>query len=872
MSLPIIRRKIRSGFIRLGLARAAAERAIRSQAETAVSDLLSLRTRYAPPTHPRPTWDRMPVPPDPAFPVEIQWNIDGYNQTIKEVSALPWPPRQNAPERRVVMLAVSNLRIDPRIERESRALAGRGYEVVVVAPDISTPPLIGGTPIDWGPNVTFDILPANEANFVGWSPYFYSKAMIEAAVGHRPFAIHGNDLWTCLIALEVARRSGGMAVADFHEWTSENVSWDVRTKSWRRHDDALACAFREMEVLTMRRAAATITVNETIARALEDMAGLERGGVDIIRNIPKLDAVPTREYRPIKEELGLPSDAFVVIYQGGTGPSRLLEPIIEALVYAPSAYLVIRGPSLDMFGDHYRRTASRAGVQDRVILQGPVPSRDVVAAAKGADLGIWSLPDISKNFRFALPNKVFEYLAAGVPLAVANYPEPAAIVERNQCGVTFDPYSPRSIADAILRMQSDPDFHQRCAENTAKALKSLDADAEWERYADLFDRLWAKMTKGESEKARPLRVLHAPCNVGNQPWTLSRAERALGLRSELVVNYSTKFAYPADRVLGTIGGRVLNYQSARRAAAAASPYDYDVFHYYFGRSLSVWDDIPDLDNEPFADLRTARALGKPVFMTLQGCDARLATESNRRNAFTPCAMGKCIAYETCVSQLDTQRRALINDILPLCDRVFFLNPELGHFVPNGTFLPYANVDIRAITPRGKRAATGKPRIVHAPSDPAIKGTHAIVAALESLADRYDFELVLVQNKTHEEAMAIYASADLAIDQLYAGWYGGFAVELMALGVPVVSYLRQEDFVHVPDALRTDLPILNMRPDSLVDDLESALQKQGQWPALGADSRAYVEKWHDPHKIAKWLAWIYKNPAATGHFDPIAEFH
>src|SRR5262249_28535043 len=151
---------------------------------------------------------------------------------------------------------------------------------------------------------------------------------------------------------------------------------------------------------------------------------------------------------------------------------------------------------------------------------------------------------------------------------------------------------------------------------------------------------------------------------------------------------------------------------------------------------------------------------------------RLAEDGNRRNEWTMCRNGRCSAYGTCVSTLDARRRHLVDHVLPLFDRVFYLNPELGHVVPEGQFLPYANVEIDKFTPEYP-SARGTTRIVHAPSDASIKGTALILEALERLKARFDFELILVEKKTHEEAMAIYRSADLAIDQVFAGWYGGF---------------------------------------------------------------------------------------------------
>jgi hypothetical protein len=352
-----------------------------------------------------------------------------------------------------------------------------------------------------------------------------------------------------------------------------------------------------------------------------------------------------------------------------------------------------------------------------------------------------------------------------------------------------------------------------------------------------------------------MRVLHAPVNVGNQPWVLSRHERALGIKSDLVLNYNTWINYNADRVLGTYANRTWSEVLKRLPFGLLAPFRYDVLHFYFGRSLLYWDDMGRFNRMPYFDIKLAKAMGKKVFMTLQGCDVRLAGDSNTRNRHTPCAPECCAAFETCVSTYDAQRRKLITDILPLCDRVFYLNPELGHFVPNGQFMPYASVDIEAaevIPPTGK----GRPIVVHAPSDPKVKGTERILVALEKLRDKYDFELVLVQGKTHAEAMEIYRKADLAIDQILYGWYGGFAVEIMAMGKPVACSIRQEDLDFIPKEMRAELPLLEVYPDTLESDFNKIFAMKDDWGEIGSRSRGYVLKWHNPLNIAKKLLSYY----------------
>jgi hypothetical protein len=365
-----------------------------------------------------------------------------------------------------------------------------------------------------------------------------------------------------------------------------------------------------------------------------------------------------------------------------------------------------------------------------------------------------------------------------------------------------------------------------------------------------------------------MRVLHAPVNVGNQPWVLSRAERRLGVASELTTRGQTWLRYPADRVLAAEGAGLAETAIRSVAYGLTGQWRYDVLHFYFGQTFLA-PGFPlsrnaTLDNIfgrlATLDLSVARLLGRKLFMTLQGCDVRLAQEGNVRNEWTMCAPGHCEMYDRCVTSLDRRRRYLIDKILPMFDRVFYLNPELGHVVPAGTFLPYANVEIDkfVLSPPSDQ---GKPRIVHAPTAGGIKGTPLILDALSRLQSSYDFDLILVENKTHEEALQLYQSADLAIDQVLAGWYGGFAVEMMAMGKPVACYLRDKDMPFVPPAMREQIPVFNISPARLAEDLARILDRRQEWKAQGIQSRIYVEKWHNPDIIARAMLAAYASPSS-----------
>jgi glycosyltransferase involved in cell wall biosynthesis len=355
-----------------------------------------------------------------------------------------------------------------------------------------------------------------------------------------------------------------------------------------------------------------------------------------------------------------------------------------------------------------------------------------------------------------------------------------------------------------------------------------------------------------------LRVLHGPVNVGNQPWVLSRHERTLGVDSDLVVNFNTWLDYRVDRCLGEVGIRTPRTVLRRLSFGLSAPFRYDVIHCYFGLSFLSWHDFGSPNRIWFADVKLARVLGRKLFMTLQGCDVRISAESSTHNEFTPCHEGQCQAVATCRSVLDERRRHLVNHVLPYFDRVLVLNPELVSYVPRAQFVPYSSVDIDAFTPSWP-GIRGPITIVHAPTDPGIKGSKLIIEAVERLKKRHPIEFILVQGLRHAEALEFYRKADLVIDQVLAGWYGGLAVEAMAMGKPVACYIRESDLDCLPEGMQKDLPIVRVSPDTLETDLERALERRAEWPEWGRRSREFVMRWHHPRKLAEAMVQAYRDP-------------
>ena len=118
------------------------------------------------------------------------------------------------------------------------------------------------------------------------------------------------------------------------------------------------------------------------------------------------------------------------------------------------------------------------------------------------------------------------------------------------------------------------------------------------------------------------------------------------------------------------------------------------------------------------------------------------------------------------------------------------------------------------------------------------------------------ELDIVEGVPHDEARERYARADIVVDQLNAGWHGIFALEAMALGKPVLTYLKPDVVEQAEQAYGVKVPIVPTTKETLVDDLRRLVESPDERCRIGAESRAYVERVHDSDRIADRLIEIY----------------
>ena len=343
---------------------------------------------------------------------------------------------------------------------------------------------------------------------------------------------------------------------------------------------------------------------------------------------------------------------------------------------------------------------------------------------------------------------------------------------------------------------------------------------------------------------RPLRVLHCPALVGGHASGLARAERELGLESRTLTLEEPPYAYEADEVLFPRGTGRVGRERRRWAFVFRKLRSFDVVHFNFGSTLMP-SQHPDAHvlTRLYAslvggsDLRLLRRT-TAVVATYQGDDARQYAPRFEAlpGYFDPRA--------------DAARRVAIRRLTRRADRVFALNPDLlAVLPPAAAFLPYASVDPgewREVPPLDNRV----PVVVHAPTDRNVKGTDHLVRAIEAIrTSGVDAELVLVEGLTRKEARAAYERADVVVDQLITGWYGGVAVEAMALGKPVVAHIHPDDLARVPSRLARELPVVDATPATIEAALRDLVTDRKRLAELGHAGRLFAERWHDPRAVA-----------------------
>ncbi len=329
--------------------------------------------------------------------------------------------------------------------------------------------------------------------------------------------------------------------------------------------------------------------------------------------------------------------------------------------------------------------------------------------------------------------------------------------------------------------------------------------------------------RAESEGAA-VRALHSPVNVAGGPGAISEGLRELGVESTLLVFNERPFERGFDvnlelRDTSRLRSVPANLPKQLRALAWALE-RFDVFHFHAGLTLA-----PRRITLPLL-----RAKHKGIVFQSWGSDLR------GRNASE-------------VGYLQRAGAVIVGSYLT------------RRLAPRGPWPEYDVVPPAIVLPDWEPAPAepgGVVRVAHAPSKRAVKGTEAVIAAVEALRARgAPIELDLIEGVPNREARLRYAAADVIVDQLKIGWYGMFAIESMALAKPVVVHLDEEAAAETEEAFGLELPLVRADEGNLEDVLAGLLEVRETLHELGRRSREYVERVHAHTSVARRVLEIYE---------------
>jgi glycosyltransferase involved in cell wall biosynthesis len=403
-------------------------------------------------------------------------------RTVREASDRRAPAPDALTGRRVCMLLFNPFTHDARVLREARALVAAGADVRVIAraaaglPAEETVHGIRVRRLDADPVVSRVVkramaggsgeavtLPPGPApaggpaaalhrvellarrGLMSWTFLRWYRLAVREALREPVDLVIAHDFETLPPGSAAARRAGARLLYDAHEIAADMALALPRTRLGRRR-------LMLMEHRLARRANAVVTVSDSMAEVLSERYGIHPA---VVRNVPRR-RTSAGSSRAWLRNAGVPDEAQVVLYSGGMLEQRGLDAVVQAMAAVPDAWLVFLGPGDPGYIARLRTVADQAGVADRFRIVPPVAPEEVTAHCAAADVGVVAIRPTSLNNWLALPNKVFDYLAAGLPVVTVDFPELQRLVDEHGIGRTYAADDPASLAAAITAVLRQP--------------------------------------------------------------------------------------------------------------------------------------------------------------------------------------------------------------------------------------------------------------------------------------------------------------------------------------------------------------------------------------------------------------------------------
>jgi glycosyltransferase involved in cell wall biosynthesis len=268
----------------------------------------------------------------------------------------------------------------------------------------------------------------------------------------RARVFHVHDLWPMPAVIAAAVLKSVPVIYDAHEYY---MGLEIF-----RHKKIEKKIWRIVELLSIPVIKSIITVSDPLLELYKKTYPSLKKKVGIV-----LRNVPDRDVAPDADEISFPfpsENKNIVLFQGIFKPGRGLIPLIRAFRYIDNAVLLMVG--YGELENELKKEVQKLQLQDKIYFTGKVPVEWMIPIAKKSMIGIVLFEPTSLNYKFALPNKFFEYIHAGIPVIASDIPTFKGIYSRYKFGIIVDPSDETQIRDAIRTLLTEPDFYKKCRE------------------------------------------------------------------------------------------------------------------------------------------------------------------------------------------------------------------------------------------------------------------------------------------------------------------------------------------------------------------------------------------------------------------------
>jgi glycosyltransferase involved in cell wall biosynthesis len=379
---------------------------------------------------------------------------------------------------KVLMIVQNNFVNDSRVIKEANTLGENGFQVKVLALHKKGLPEIEKYEYFEVERVhlkTRDKL-SNSNMYIQLIKYieFYLKC-IKIGKEFSPDIIHCHDLSPLPIGMKLKNKLNSKLIYDSHElWShSSGVKNTPKIINWMRD---------LYEKKSAKKIDQIITVSRSIAEYLENEYTLEK--VDVIRNIP-LKQNFKESYNHFRREFNISEEEKILLYQGGVSEGRGIEDIISALEHMDEkiVFVILGNGSLKT---KLKKIVKKKQLENRVYFHDAVPHDILYQYTNSGDMGISLIENKCLSYYYSLPNKMFEYIQAELPVICSDFPDMSKIIKKYKVGLTVNPKNIKDFANEVNQMIFDDKKIKNLKRNCKEAKNVLNWEEESKKLLKIY--------------------------------------------------------------------------------------------------------------------------------------------------------------------------------------------------------------------------------------------------------------------------------------------------------------------------------------------------------------------------------------------------